>query len=315
VSSTRPDISRTPGKAAGRNCLDFNSYLNAGDGYVLRFHHVRLALAHAVYGPSHGIPLSSLTYTSSTKGKIYGKTVLGRVVVTPKLCNGRVLLKSAFSLIFPACITSRKNILSHIWPILPHILVGHRDSENGHTGLMAAIDNVVRRGWTYPLAQNCGRCLTDWSVGMYTVGPHRVQLVVESWRDLGDGKSPFEQGWRAHGVPVVEVSYHAQRGVDRYGEVRAGDVRRAFEEYDDSSGPLVKMGETASSPVQGSIYRAFMRKDIDGEVRRSRTRKDVGRTGSEMEEGKRHSEEERREVARQVAESLVRLDAWRRTRA
>jgi hypothetical protein len=103
--------------------------------------------------------------------------------------------------------------------------------------------------------------------------------------------------------------------VDRYGEVRAGDVRRAFEEYDDSSGPLVKMGETASSPVQGSIYRAFMRKDIDGEVRRSRTRKDVGRTGSEMEEGKRHSEEERREVARQVAESLVRLDAWRRTRA
>jgi hypothetical protein len=56
---------------------------------------------------------------------------------------------------------------------------------------------------------------------MYTVGPHRVQLVVESWRDLGDGKSPFEQGWRAHGVPVVEVSYHAQRGVDRYGEVKA----------------------------------------------------------------------------------------------
>jgi hypothetical protein len=59
------------------------------------------------------------------------------------------------------------------------------------------------------------------------------------------------------------------------------------------------------------IYQSFMRGV--GEVRRSRARRpNVWRTASENEEAERREEEERVEVARQVAENLVRLDAERR---
>jgi hypothetical protein len=318
---TGPKVGVGSGKDKGRDCAEFNSYLEAGDGYVLRFHHIRLALAHHLHGPAHGIPLSSLSYShTSMESKIYRTPVQTTLSIMPKIWGSRLLLHTSFTLTLPAWTTSRKHILTHIWNVLPHVLIGHRDSDNGHTGLMAAIDNVVRRGWKYPFTQNCGSCRTDWTVSAHTFGPQsQVRLVIQTWRDLGDGKSPFDQGWRAHGVPIVSVSYHSQPGVERYEDVRAGDVRRAFETLmeEPASSPScpLPMKERAISPARTRIYQAFMRRESGDEVRRSRARPNVWRTASENEDVERRSEEERREVARQVAESLVRLDAWRRTRA
>lgn len=137
-----------------------------------------------------------------------------------------------------------------------------------------------------------------------------MRLVVQSWRDLGDGRNPFESGWRAHGVCVHEGS---GGDVVRVSGMQAGDVRKAFERCgSEAEGEGVKR---AGSPARARIYQAFMRKESverGVEVRRSRARRpNVWRTASENEEVARREDEDRMEVARQVAESLVRLDVER----
>jgi hypothetical protein len=299
--STHQDVKK-------RDCTDFNSYLHAGPDYILRFHHIRLALNHPLYGA--GIPLSSFSYTHASMAKIYRTPVPTNLSISAKIVSGRFLLHSTFAIILPAWSTARKHILENIWPTLPHILSGHRDSENGHTGLMAAIDNVVRRGWRYPFTQMCTTCATDWSVNAHYF-PHatggQTRLVVQSWRDLGDGRNPFDMAWRAHGVCM-----HGSGGdVVRISGMQAGDIRRAFETYSEEGVPSLKR---AVSPARTKIYQAFMRResgDAGAEVRRSRARPNVWRTRAENDEVERREEEDRVEVARQVVESLVRLDAER----
>lgn len=307
------------GKVRGeitRDCAESNSYLDAGEGYVLRFHHIRLALAHSLHGPDHGIPLDNLTFTnSSIDSRIYRTPVPTSSTITPKISSsGTLLLHSTFTITLPAWCTSRKHILGQIWNTLPHILVGHRDLDNGHTGLMAAIDNVVRRGWKYPFTQSCGSCRTDWNVNSYELGG-KLRLVIQTWRDLGNAQSPFDQSWRAHGVPIISHQGSHAPSIYRNADMQAGDVRRTYESpapASEGTTTLVKK-QRAISPAR--IYQAFMRRESGEEARRSRARPNVWRTRSEDEEVQMREEEGRREVARQVAESLVRLDAWRRTRA
>lgn len=177
---------------------------------------------------------------------------------------------------------------------------------------MAAIDNVVRRGWKYPFSQMCSTCATDWSVACHFF-PHasggQTRLVVQSWRDLGDGRNPFESGWRAHGVCVHPSA--PTTDVLRVSAMQPGEVRRAFEsagcgEGEGTGGGERRLVKRTTSPTRARIYQSFMG-GCEGEVRRSRARPNVWRTRSETEEIERREEEERIEVARQVAESLVRM--------
>lgn len=291
-----------------RDCAEFNSYLSAGPEYTLRFHHIRLALSHALHGPDHGIPLSSLAYTKSTMAKIYRTPVPTSLTITPRISSSHtLLLHTSFAIILPSFAISRKHILAQIWPVLPHILSGHRDSDNGHSGLMAAVDNVVRRGWKYPFTQCCSACRTDWSVSAHFFGHAsggQVRLVIQTWRDLGAGKSPFDQAWRSHGL-----SLHLQRtestGLVRNADAQAGDVRREFDLC--TQGVVGVKRVRQPSPNKGRIYQAFMGQ----EVRRSRARPSVWRTRSENEEVARREEEERVEGVRMAVERGIREDAQR----
>ncbi|KAH3966030.1 hypothetical protein HBH98_093970 [Parastagonospora nodorum] len=289
-----------------RDCAEFNSYLSAGSEYNLRFHHIHLALSHALHGPDHGIPISSLAYTRSNMAKIYRTPVPTSLTITPRISSSHtLLLHTSFAIILPSFSTSRKHILAQIWPVFPHILSGHRDSENGHSGLMAAVDNVVRRGWKYPFTQSCSTCRTDWSVSAHFFGHAsggQLRLVVQTWRDVGDGKSPFDQGWRSHGVGLLRAE---ASGLVRNLDARAGDVRREFD-LCGQGGVGVKRASEARED-KGRIYQAFMGQ----EVRRSRARPSVWRTRSENEEVARREEEERVEVARQNVERLIREDTQR----
>ncbi|KAH7398273.1 hypothetical protein BKA66DRAFT_382660, partial [Pyrenochaeta sp. MPI-SDFR-AT-0127] len=142
-------------KAKQRDCEEFSSYLRGGPDYILCYHHVRLAVNRATWGPEHGIPLQDVSYSRTAMAKIFKTPSPTKLQCEARIVKGRFLLRSTFTIVLPAWSTSNRNLLKHIWPTLPHILVGHRDSENGHTGLMAAIDNVVRRGWKYPFTQMC----------------------------------------------------------------------------------------------------------------------------------------------------------------
>ena len=96
---------------------------------------------------------------------------------------------------------------------------------------MAALDNVARRGWRVLGAQSCLDCLTDWSVTAFhvprSVAGEFVRLNVQTWRDLGNGKSPFDTQWRAHGPYIVGAGEYGVR--EEMGREK-GSVREGFEE-------------------------------------------------------------------------------------
>jgi hypothetical protein len=303
-------------KEKKRDCADFNSYLHAGPDYILRYHHIRLALNAHLWGPEHGLLLSTFEHTEKNMAKISRTPVPTNLKISAKIVEGHFLLHTSFAIILPSYLARSKLLLKHLWPTLPHILSGHRDSENGHTGLMAAIDNVVRRGWKYPHTQNCSSCATDWSVTSHEF-PHvtggQARLVVQSWRDLGTGRTPFESGWRAHGVCTGLPTSSGTQIVKLKG-VQAGDIRRAFETVMD--GEEDEVTAAARSTSRSHVFRSFIRKASGGDdagdaIRRSSARPRAWRTRSENEEVFRRYEEERLGAAASIAETMVRLDAER----
>lgn len=312
-----------------RDCAEFNSYLYDNPDYVIYFHHIRLAVNQALWGPEHGIPLSKFAHTRMSMVKIVKTFVPAKLTCEAKVVNGRFLLHSTYTIDLPAWAMSNKHMLRHLWPTLPHILVGHRDSENGHTGLMAAIDNVVRRGWKYPFTQMCSTCATDWSVdasgflpsssSSHTPPKSPVKLKIQTWRDLGDGRNPFEISWRAHGVATYSNS-NVPTDILRLTQARAGDIRRAFEVPDEAVMKAIQARERARESERRRIYRSFMRRRTssrdgneagdDGGVRRSRAARPGSgwRTrSSEVVSG----EEERFGLARNVVGNLMGMDGER----
>lgn len=212
-------------------CAEYNSYLSDDTNYTLRYHHIRLALARQKYGPAHGLPLSAFSHTSSSSITLFRTPVQTSISHEAKLRNGRFLLHTNFSILLPSWAASHKNLIGHLWPLLPPVLTQHRASEYGHTGLMAAVDNVARRGWRVMGAQSCSECMTDWSVTAFqiprSVAGEFVRLNVQTWRDLGTGKTPFDTQWRAHGPYLVGAGeYGVREGMSREKE----SVREAFEE-------------------------------------------------------------------------------------
>jgi hypothetical protein len=298
-ASTGPRNINDAVKRKTRDCADFNSFLPANSSYVLRYHHIRLALNRALRGPDHGISLDAFTHSSAGMAKLYRTPVPTKLDTSAKIVSGHLMLYTSFAIILPSWCISRKSLINTLWPLLPHLLSGHRDTDNGHTGLMAAIDNVVRRGWKYPFTQMCATCATDWTVHSHFF-PHasggQVRLVLQSWRDLGDGRNPFDSAWRAHGVSM--------RGLERSGGdlarvtgLQAGDVRRSYEMAEEGNGDgEVGLVGRSVSPVRERIYQAFVRRE-SGEVRRSResARPRGWRTIEEME---LREEREREEVVR-----------------
>ena len=310
-------------KTRQRDCSDFNSYLSATPTYTLRYHHIRLALNAHLWGPTHGIPLSAFSHDHKSMARISKTPVPTTLRIRARISSsGSFLLHTSFAIILPSFSTQSKHLLKHLWPLFPHILTGHRDTDSGHAGLMAAVDNVVRRGWKYAFTQSCEACGADWAVGrqdfVHQTGG-QVRLVVQSWRDLGSGRNPFERAWRSHGVAAEGMGLgEAQMGLlglavagGRVGGVRELWERAGVDERMNDADE--KSGVTAKSSSRLYRFSRSQRSDEAGdyEVRRSSARPRYWRTREENEEVYRKREEERLDMQRNLAEQLARLDATR----
>ncbi|KAI0585595.1 hypothetical protein PtrEW7m1_001707 [Pyrenophora tritici-repentis] len=283
----------TPSPPKQRECLDYNSYLTGSPTYTLRYHHIRLALNAHLHGPSHGIPLSTFSHDHKTMARISKTPVPTTLRIRARISQtNNFLLHTSFAIILPSFTTHSKHLLKHLWPLFPHALTGHRDTDCGHAGLMAAVDNVVRRGWKYAFTQSCEVCGADWAVSrqdfVHQTGG-QVRLVVQSWRDLGKGRSPFERAWRGHGVAAegmgggeVQVAF---LGLGVAGG-RAGAVREMFEQAGEEG--VANGSEKKVDARPSRLHRTFSRSqradDSDIEVRRSSARPRYWRTREENEE-------------------------------
>jgi hypothetical protein len=214
-----------------RPCAEYNSYLSDGLGYILRYHHIRLALSHHLYGPGHGIPLRAFEYSSHGSVKLFKTPVQTWISHEAKIAQGSFLLHTNYSILLPTRAAEHKNLIGNLWPLLPAALIQHRASEYGHRGLMAALDNTVRRGWRYPGTQTCSDCATDYILSTHniprSIAGEFVRLNIQTWRLLGEAKSPFDTTWRAHGPFLSGTEESCVREeVDR----EAGGIRLAFED-------------------------------------------------------------------------------------
>lgn len=220
-------------------CADYNSYLSDGMGYTLRYHHIRLALAHHHRGAIHGLPLSSFDHSTHGTITLFRTPVQTSISHSAKITDGVFLLHTSYALLLPSWAAAHKNLIGHLWPLLPAILTQHRATEHGHSGLMAAIDNVARRGWRVLGAQTCAACASDWSVAAFplprSIAGEFVRLDVRVWRDLGAGLTPFDGAWRAHGVFLAGAEDAWARG-DVEAQRERGAVRDAFERAEGEGG-------------------------------------------------------------------------------
>jgi hypothetical protein len=225
-------------KEINRECVVANSYLHDGSSYILAHHHVRLAVHQSLWGSSHGIPLKDLAYQRDATFKAFGAKSYSKLDVEAKIRSGHLLLHATYTVTAP-----RDAISWHFLPDLeplkiPQVVCGHRDSYEGHTGLAEATRQTLNDNklFSWP-AELCYTCATDYRVMARDLESHElgynrravtVQLKFEVWRDLGDGRNPFNTSWRAHGE-IGNGLPGLGGDVIRLTGLRPGDIRQSFE--------------------------------------------------------------------------------------
>lgn len=232
-----------------RDCGVYNSYLHDDKNqFVLCYHHVRLALNRHTWGPEYGIGLDAFTYTSSpTRRKLWAARMEVSTILRTRarIVNGRLLLNVIYSISFETPSRLRqKGLAKHLLPYLPQILVGHRDSREPHTGLHDSLNKAVTcASRTSGHVHLCCVCATDFAVAAHhfpartipgsqdNVIPPATMVRISVWRDLGNGRNPFDSSWRAHG----EIG-HGKEGFAqdlwRLAQLRPGSIRESFEKND-----------------------------------------------------------------------------------
>ncbi|KAF1993717.1 hypothetical protein P154DRAFT_527586 [Amniculicola lignicola CBS 123094] len=220
-------------KETERDCHEYNSYLHAGKDYVLTFHHIKLALNRHLWGPSFGISLQDLCYRTSTIEKFKHHQISTALEINAKVVDSRLILHSTFSWTLPRAAISGSDFVTRLLALCPHIVKGHRDSKEGHTGLIAHVARTAqalslgpRKPWL------CAVCATDFLFAEHHLPSQHVEYRLQTWRDLGDGRNPFSVAWRAHGEIGGGIPGFGG-DVIRLTMFRAGQIREAFEGEDD----------------------------------------------------------------------------------
>ena len=205
-----------------RDCTEHCSYLHYNRQYVLTYHHIRLAMNRHLWGPGHGIPLSDLHYDHKSTASIFRTQYPISVTLIPRIVSSNLLLYSAFSIELPENMLCKKGLWTALFPYIPHIVAGHRNDREGHTGLKYQAKLQLQNPRSRSI-QLCSVCATDYLVTVaprfpspleYTptsaissviTGPSSSSvtsywiLKIEAWRDLGGCRNPFSSCWRAHG--------------------------------------------------------------------------------------------------------------------
>ncbi|KAF2739054.1 hypothetical protein EJ04DRAFT_509207 [Polyplosphaeria fusca] len=218
-----------------RPCVESNCYLHDGWDYILAHHHVRLALNRHLWGLDYGIPLESFTYQRIWTFKAFRTELFAKLNVEARIVSGHLLLYAVYTVTGSRRAFIRRQLPDMGALQIPQIVYGHRDSVDGHTGLASevrrALSGSERVSWSTEL---CSTCATDYRVTARGLDnddsePGRVatELKFEAWRDLGNGRNPFDSSWRAHGE--IGNGLHRTGGdVIRLTGLYSGDIRRSF---------------------------------------------------------------------------------------
>ncbi|KAF2473918.1 uncharacterized protein BDR25DRAFT_332663 [Lindgomyces ingoldianus] len=222
-----------------RDCNEYSSYLHAGKDYVLTYHHVRLAMNRHLWGLKYGIPISDLSYSAQRTSKLFKEKVPTNLSISAKIVSGHLLLHSAFTIALPLAATERKSFYPKLQAALPQIIFGHRNDNSGHSGLMTSVYQALCKHSKYNI-QLCSTCATDYLVRVHPPSStptstssssspsEHIQLSIQTWRDLGTCRNPFDACWRAHGE-IGDSPPGFGGDIVRLTSYKAGEIREAFE--------------------------------------------------------------------------------------
>ncbi|OCK80147.1 hypothetical protein K432DRAFT_382480, partial [Lepidopterella palustris CBS 459.81] len=282
-----------PNQERKRECAEFNSFLCCGARreYVLRYHHVRLAINRHLWGEPYGIPVEAFTFDMVDAVSVFNQRRKMEVNVEARIVACQLLLKACCEIRIPEEWRYRQNTANELVEAMPQIVVGHRNGKTGHLDLIQTIRDTIRPvlgtfdGVKDAVRKSdlifCGQCSTDYEVTVRyqpkdyltkpsenhpnhntptpsvgtkhhpkakrnSTGPVRssaaqphssgiggtIGVVVEVWRNLGDGKTPFDTQWRGHGDN--SRMWHRDHTSDAVSlmkntfSIRAGEIKEAF---------------------------------------------------------------------------------------
>jgi hypothetical protein len=233
----RHDIDGGPtkyGNEMKRDCAEFNSYVHDGFEYVICYHHVRLALNRVLWGKEYGIGVDAFANDETVTRKLGKISLDTRLKCEAKVVEGRLILHASYHVTTPPLRSLRARDLI---PVLPQVAVGHRDSHAPHSGLYRCLDNALMSG-TKSGVQLCSVCATDFEISCHTDSdswqgrtfspePSKLFLNIRTWRDLGNGRNPFDASWRAHGELGKGREGFASDTI-RLASLQSGDIKKAF---------------------------------------------------------------------------------------
>jgi hypothetical protein len=227
------------GRETRRDCAEFNGYLHGGRGYVLCYHHVRLVMNAYFWGQEHGVGLRDLDYRSEATMKIGRREMPTMLKIDAKIVNGVLLLHSTYTVLVPRADVQNRNFVARLSKLVPQVVAGHRNDEIGHAGLNGQIERALA-GRGFRTTCSCTSCATDYLVAaeyhVSSLTRHRdtgsistIALRIESWRDLSNGRSPFEAAWRAHGEIADSKSGFGGDVMRLITRFSPGQIRTEFE--------------------------------------------------------------------------------------
>lgn len=226
-------------KETKRDCAEFNSFLRAGNHYVLAYHHVRMAMNRHSWGPDYGIGLEEFSYQQKGSNKILNVSCPANMDISTRIVANKFLLNVHYAISVPISLTKRSEFYQRLWASLPQIVVGHRNDRDGHNGMLYDIQHSTSNFWKSDV-DVCKTCATDYAVSAAYpqveatescagVNPKNVEIVIEVWRDLGNGKSPFDTQWRAHGENVTPYKANIGDSLWLAASHKPGCIKEAFE--------------------------------------------------------------------------------------
>ncbi|KAF2808351.1 uncharacterized protein BDZ99DRAFT_464232 [Mytilinidion resinicola] len=231
-----------------RECAQFNSFLRCGPGFTLAYHHVRLAMNRHFCGPEYGIPLDDFTYSSKQMVKILRANCQMETITKARIVANQFLLHAACTVTIPLRLRPQRDIASEITKAMPQVVVGHRSKEHGHKDLVGVIQRFLSMMPPQDFFQSevnyCGQCSTDYQVTCRYLGPlysdlRTIEIMVEVWRNLGVGKSPFDALWRAHGETQGQKVVGKAKTWSPMDKSEAGVIKEAFQK----EGELERLGQ------------------------------------------------------------------------
>ena len=168
-------------------------------GYRLEWFRVQLALKRHHYGPSYGIPLSRLEYTSSLPPS---DSITGNIKA--RVINDELYLRTTTVLDIPYMKTRLQEGLPSV-TVCNHCRVSPHIGTEFMTAILCQLESTSEERCRYCIElKQCNLCCTEWRVDRLSAD----KMSITSWHCFGKGQTPYDGRWTAQdsGLHYYQIS-------------------------------------------------------------------------------------------------------------